>query len=174
MLLAESLPGAQLLISLSKGDQTMVRFYLACVLALSAVSATAVAGDHYYFPGHVFASPQVVYAAPVVSYQPAYVVPTPVVGFHAFGVPSVPVSTVSYSTQYYAPLVPTVSTVSYVAVPRVATYGYYAPRTTVIAPAIYAAPAYYGGYRGHRYHGRRFRGVEIEFERDGDIEIDYR
>ena len=79
----------------------------------------------------------------------------------------------SYSTQYHTPLVPTVSPVSHVAVPRVATYGYYAPRTTVIAPAVYSPPAYYG-YRGRRHHGRRFRGVEIEFERDGDVEIIYR
>ncbi len=150
----------------------MLRTLMACVLSLAAVSTTAVAGDRFYFPGHVFAPP-VVYAAPVVSWQPAYAVPTATMTFHDYGAQSVPVSKVSYSTEYYTPLVPTVSTVTYVAAPRVVPIGYYAPRTMVIAPAVYAAPVSYG-YRGLRRHGRRFRGVEIEFERDGDIEIDYR
>lgn len=159
--------------AIQEGDLTMLRSLVICLLSLTAVSATGLAGDRFYFPDYVFAPPQVYYAAPIVSYQPAYAVPMPALSYQTYGVPSVPVSTVSYSTQYYAPLVPTISPAPWVAMPRVATYGYYAPRTTVIAPAIYSAPAYYG-YRGHRYHGRRYRGVEIEIERDGDIEIDYR
>lgn len=140
------------------------RFVLSCV-AMIAVSTAASAGDRFYFPGHVFAQP-VVYAAPVVAYQPAYLVPTPVVA-----VQTVPVTTVSYSTHYYAPLVPTVAT-------------YYAARPAVVSPVVYSAPVYsapvYSApvyarpvYAGRR-HFRPYRGVEIEFERDGDIEIDYR
>jgi hypothetical protein len=161
----------------------MLRRLLTSALSLVAVTATAAAGDHLYFPGHVFASPQVVYAAPQpvyaapqvvysapqvvyaapqVVYQPAYTVPTPVVSVQSY-----PVSTVSYSTQYYTPMVPTVTAV--VARPVVASY--YAPRT-VIAPASYSVSSYYGHGRVIRphYHGIR----KIEFERDGDIEIKYR
>lgn len=129
------------------------RFVLSCVVMVAA-SAAATAGDRYYFPSHVFAQP-VVYAAPVVAYQPAYVVPTPVVA-----VQSVPVTTVSYSTQYYAPVVPTVTS-------------YYAARPAVVSPVVYSAPVYARPVYGRR-HFRPYRGVEIEFERDGDIEIDYR
>ncbi|MFM7055425.1 MAG: hypothetical protein ACKO2P_00740 [Planctomycetota bacterium] len=46
-----------------------------------------------------------------------------------------------------------------------------APAPVYYSPWVAPAPVYYyGGYRGFR----RYRGVEIEFERDGDIEIDYR
>ncbi len=130
----------------------MLRRIALTMMAVVAVSAFAKAGDRFYFPGHVFAPP-VVYAAPVVAYQPAYVVPTPVVA-----VQTVPVTTVSYSTHYYAPVVPVV--------PTVATY--YAARP-VVSPVVYGGPVYVG-----RRHFRPYRGVEIEFERDGDIEIDYR
>jgi hypothetical protein len=138
---------------------TMLRHFMSCIIAVAAVSAAAQAGDHYYFPGYAFAAPPVVYAAPVVSYQPAYVVPSmSVVSVHSY-----PVSTVGYSTSYYAPMVPTVAVAPS---PFAAYYG--AP--AVVAPAAYAVPGY---YRRHG-HFRRYRGVEVEIERDGDIEIDYR
>ena len=137
----------------------MLRHFMNCFIAVAAVSAAAQAGDHYYFPGYAFAAPPVVYAAPVVSYQPAYVVPSmSVVSVHSY-----PVSTVGYSTSYYAPMVPTVAVAPS---PFAAYYG--AP--AAVAPAAYAVPGY---YRRHG-HFRRYRGVEIEIERDGDIEIDYR
>jgi hypothetical protein len=152
--------GAVGVVTLREGIKRMFkRLVLSCV-AMIAVSAAATAGDRYYFPSHVFAQP-VVYAAPVVAYQPAYVVPTPVVA-----VQTVPVTTVSYSTHYYAPLVPTVAV-------------YYAARPAVVSPVVYSAPVYSAPvyarpvYAGRR-HFRPYRGVEIEFERDGDIEIDYR
>lgn len=129
----------------------MLRHLLTCCVALVAASGASQAGDHFYFPRHVFAGPPVVYAAPVVSYQPAYVVPTGFVSVQSF-----PVTTMAYSTQYFAPVVPVAHT------------AYYAPQT-VVAPA-YVAPGYFG--RHGRY--RSFRGVEVEFERDGDIEIDYK
>ncbi|MGV2334898.1 MAG UNVERIFIED_CONTAM: hypothetical protein LVR18_12550 [Planctomycetaceae bacterium] len=44
------------------------------------------------------------------------------------------------------------------------------PSPVYYSPYAPAPVYYYGGYRGYR----RYRGVEIEFERDGDIEIDYR
>lgn len=101
----------------------MLRHLMLCGLALAAVSASAQAGHHYRFPAYAFAPP-VAYASPVVAYQPAYVVPTPYMS-----VASYPVSTVTYSTQYYAPMVP-VAPAYFVARP-------------VIAP-VYAVPAYYG------------------------------
>ena len=68
-------------------------------------------------------------------YQPAYVVPT-----MTYAVTQVPVTTVSYSTSYFAPLVPMVP-------------AYYAPAAVYAAPVyaapVYAAPVY--GY-GHRVH----------------------
>ncbi len=139
----------------------MLRHVMTCVFALGSLAATAEAGHHYYFPSHAFAGPPVVYAAPVVSYQPAYVVPSSFVSVQSY-----PVSTVTYSTQYYAPMVPTVSTVAVAAFPTAA---YYAPRP-VLTPVGYVAPGYYGRHG----HYRRFRGVEVEIERDGDIEIDYK
>lgn len=119
------------------------------VMTAVAASASVEAGDHFYFPGYPYAPP-VVYAAPVVAYQPAYVVPTPVVTVQTF-----PVTAVSYSTHYFAPVVPTVAP-------------YYVARP-VYSPVVYGAPIHMG-----RRHFRPYRGVEIEFERDGDIEIDYR
>lgn len=137
----------------------MLRHFMTCLIAVAALSAAAQAGDHYYFPGYAFAAPPVVYAAPAVSYQPAYVVPsTSVVSVHSY-----PVSTVAYSTSYYAPMVPTVAVAPS---PFIAYYS--AP--AVVAPAVYAVPGYYR----HNGHFRRYRGVEVEIERDGDIEIDYR
>ena len=133
----------------------MLRHLLTCILTLATVSATAQAGHHYHFPGYAFAAPPVMYAAPMVTYQPAYVVPT-----SYFAVQAYPVSTVTYSTQYYAPMVP-MGPVSYSA--------YYAPQP-VVTPGVYMPHGYYGRHG----HYRRFRGVEVEFERDGDIEIDYR
>lgn len=142
----------------------MLRQLLICVLGLASVSATAQAGDHYYFPGYAFAGPPVAYAVPVVSYQPAYMVPSPFVSVQSY-----PVTTLSYSTQYYAPMVPSVQSV---AVMPSAYSAYYAPRPVMALPAI-AVPSYGGYYRRNgRY--RAYRGVEYEIERDGDIEIDYR
>jgi hypothetical protein len=84
-------------------------------------------------------------------------VPTPV-AVHAY-----PVGTVSYATHYYAPMVPVASHVSWVTAPVTVV------RPTVVAPLV--APVV---YRRPYYRPRRFRGMEIEIERDGDIEIDYR
>ncbi len=126
----------------------MLRHLLVCTFAVAVLSVTAQAGDYYHFPAYAFSGPPV-YAVPVVSYQPAYVVPT------AQFVATYPVTTVAYSTQYYAPMVPIVP-------------AYYAP-ARVVSP-VYVAPGYYG--RHGRY--RSLRRVEVEFERDGDIEIDYR
>ncbi|MEY2727235.1 MAG: hypothetical protein RLZZ458_3102 [Planctomycetota bacterium] len=77
---------------------------------------------------------------------------------------AVPVAPVVYSApvwHYPAPVV--VHPVAVAPAPV-----YYSP---YYAPAVVPAPVYY--YRGHRGF-RPYRGVEIEFERDGDIEIDYR
>ena len=140
----------------------MIRQLISCVLFVVALSATAAAGDHYHFPGHVYAVPHVVYAAPVVAYQPAYVVPTSFVTVQSY-----PFGPVTYSTQYFAPLVPTVA--SYAVVPAVVP-AYYAAPTAIVTPAVYPVPVYYGrGFRHHRHGVTR-----IEYERDGDIEIRHR
>ena len=138
---------------------TMLRHLMLCGLALAAVSASAQAGHHYHFPAYAFAPP-VVYATPVVAYQPAYVVPTPYMSVATY-----PVTTVTYSTQYYAPMVPV-------------TAAYYVPRPAV-APVygvpVYATPAYAApGYYGRHGRFRALREVEVEYDRDGEIEIDYR
>ena len=137
----------------------MTKHLLAFGLMLFVASSSVFAGDRFYFSHQVFVAPPVVYGAPVVAYQPAYVVPTPTVT-----VASYPVSTVTYSTHYYAPMVPVVPA-AVVATPVIA-----AP--VVASPVILPARGYVVPVR-HR-HFRRFRGVEVEFERDGDIEIDYR
>lgn len=123
----------------------MLKQMLLTIGLMLSFSETAAAGDRFYFPSHAFAGPAVVYVPPVVAYQPAYVVPTPVVVAAPYPV---------YTTQYYAPLVP------------IATGPVYAPRAV-------AAPVYLGRRHYHR-PPRGYRGVEIEFERDGDIEIDYK
>ncbi len=114
----------------------MARHLIFCVLAFAGAMGTANAG-HFF---HHYPSP--VYVASVMVYQPAYVVPTV-----TYAVTQVPVTTVSYSTSYYAPLVPM----------RPA---YYAPAAVYAAP-VYAAPVYavptysvpaYGyGHRVHRH-----------------------
>lgn len=140
----------------------MIRQLICCVLSVVALSATADAGDHYYFPGHVVAAPPVFYAAPVVAYQPAYVVPTSFVAVQSY-----PFGPVTYSTQYFAPLVPTVA--PYAVVPTVVP-AYYAAPTAIAVPAVYSVPVYYGrGFRHYRHGVTR-----IEYERDGDIEIRHR
>ena len=137
----------------------MTKHLLAFGLVLVGLCGSVVAGDRFHFSHRVFVAPPVVYGAPVVAYQPAYVVPTPVVT-----VASYPVSTVTYSTQYYAPMVPVVPA-TVVAAPVIA-----AP--VIASPVILPARGYVVPVRHSRF--RRYRGVEIEFERDGDIEIDYR
>jgi hypothetical protein len=117
----------------------MIRHLSCCALLVAAFSATVVAGDHFYFRS--YSTPPVMYPAPVVAYQPAYVVPTPFVSVQAY-----PVATVTYSTQYYAPLVP------------VASYA--------VVPAPYPVPVHYGGFRPYRHGVSR-----IEYERDGDIRM---
>jgi hypothetical protein len=134
----------------------MSKHLMAFGLALFAACSSAVAGDRFYFSHRTFVAPPVVYAAPAVVYQPAYVVPTPTVT-----VASYPVSTVTYSTQYFAPMVPMVVAPA----PVIAAPVYAAP--VVIPSRAYVVPARHARLR-------RYRGVEVEFERDGDIEIDYR
>lgn len=105
----------------------MIRHLLICALSFAAFSATADAGHHHRHFYPVVVSP-VVYAAPVVAYQPAYVVPTTTVAVHSY-----PVGAVTYSTQYYAPMVPVAA--AYPVVPA-----YYGPPVSVVAPAAYAVP----------------------------------
>lgn len=108
----------------------MARHLIFCVLAFAGAIGTTNA-DHFYLY-----HPRPMFAAPVVAYQPAYVVPTAM-----YAVTQVPVTTVSYATSYYAPLVPTVV---------------YA--TPVYSAPIYPVPVYsvpvYGGYYGHHVHSR--------------------
>ena len=107
----------------------MARNLIFCVLAFFGTIGTTNAGHFFHY------HPRPVFAAPVVVYQPAYVVPT-----MTYAVTQVPVTTVSYATSYYAPLVPMVP-------------AYYAPAAVYAAPVyaapVYAVPAY--GY-GHRVH----------------------
>jgi hypothetical protein len=126
-----------------------VRSSAFAVLAILATTA-ANAGDHYYYPTPMFASPGIVYAGPLVPYYPSYVVPPTVVA-----VPSVhmlapmPMPSVVYPSYYYTPMVSAV----------------------VAHPVMYRTHFH---YRHPRRLPRGYRGVEIEYERDGDIEIDYR
>ncbi|MFO0974909.1 MAG: hypothetical protein U0996_00855 [Planctomycetaceae bacterium] len=137
----------------------MTKHLMAFGLILVGVCSSAVAGDRFYFSHRTFVAPPVVYGAPVVAYQPAYIVPTPTVT-----VASYPVSTVTYSTHYFAPMVPVVPT-TVVAAPVVAAPVVASP--VILPTRTYVVPARHGRFR-------RYRGVEVEFERDGDIEIDYR
>lgn len=110
----------------------MVRQLIFCVLAFAGTIGTSNADPFYLHRPHpVFAQPVMAYA-PVMTYQPAYVVPTA-----TYAVSHVPVTTVTYATSYYAPLVPTVA---------VAPVVYRRPVYTapVYAAPVYAAPAYYG------------------------------
>jgi len=119
----------------------MARNLIFCVLAFAGAIGTANA-DHFF---HHYPSP--VYVAPVMMYQPAYVVPTV-----TYAVTQVPVMTVSYSTSYYAPLVPMIP--AYYAPAAVYAAPVYAARiyeARVYAAPVYAAPVY--GY-GHRMHSR--------------------
>jgi len=117
----------------------MIRHLFICALAVTAFSASAVAG-HHHRRVYAVAGPPVVYAAPVVAYRPAYVVPTTTVAVHSY-----PFSGVSYSTQYYAPMVPMAA--AYPVVPA-----YYSPPVAVVAPAPYAVPVFprRGFYHHHR------------------------
>ena len=112
---------------------TMARHLIFCVLAFAGtISASNADPFHLYHPRPVFAQPVVAYA-PVATYQPAYIVPTA-----TYAVSHFPVTTVTYSNSYYAPMVPTVPV--YYSLPV-----YRAP---VYATPVYAAPVYFG----HRVH----------------------
>jgi hypothetical protein len=107
----------------------MIRHLFICALSVAAFSASASAG-HHHRRIYAFVAPPVVYAAPMVAYQPAYVVPTTTVAVQAY-----PFSGVSYSTQYYAPMVPVAS--AYPVVPA-----YYGPPVGFVAPSPYAVPIF--------------------------------
>lgn len=97
----------------------MISRLIIITLSVAATISSASADHFYYGP-----SPAVV--APVVAYQPAYVVPTT-----SYSVMQFPVTTVSYSSGYYAPMVPV--------------SGYYAPvayRAPVYAAPVYSSPFY--------------------------------
>lgn len=120
----------------------MARQLIFCVLAFAGTISTSNADPFYlYHPRPVFAQPVMAYA-PVTTYQPAYIVPTA-----TYAVSHFPVTTVSYSTSYYAPLVPTVAVAPVVYSLPVYTHPAYAPRfyTAPSYPTpVYAVPAYYG------------------------------
>lgn len=128
----------------------MVRSSLILVLSLMIAAGTVQGSDYFYYSGGVVGPP--VYGVPAVSYQPAYVVPTPVVAMHPY-----PVSAVSYSTHYFAPLVPSPAVVP-AAVPA-----YYAP-SPVISP--------WGGTIDSHGRYRSFRRINVQ--PDGDIIIRFR
>lgn len=112
----------------------MIRYAVVFILASFASVETTNAG--HFFPHR----PQIVIAAPVVAYQPAYVVP---VATYAVTT-NVPVTSVSYATSYYAPLVPMVGVVPVAVAP------------VVYAPPVYVAPVYplpVYGY-GNSFHSR--------------------
>ncbi len=114
----------------------MIRQLIFCVLAFAGTIGTSSADPfHLYHPRPVFVQPVMAYA-PVMTYQPAYVVPTA-----TYAVSHVPVTTVAYSTSYYAPLVPTVAVAPVYATPAYASRVYAAP---VYATPVYAAPVRYG------------------------------
>lgn len=104
-----------------------ILFLLACIGATEMANA-----DHLLF------HPRNVIVAPVVAYQPAYIVP---VATHVVAMP-VQVTTVVYATSYYAPMVPVVT-----AAPVV-----YAPPVHV-AP-VYATPMPSGPVYGYNLRSR--------------------
>lgn len=116
----------------------MARQLFLCVLAFASMVGT-INADPFYFvrPRQMFVQQPVVAYAPVVTYQPAYVVPT-----MTYSVSHVPVTTVSYSTSYYVPLVPMVATAPVI---------YARPMyvTPVLTP-VYLAPVY-GGHGVHSH-----------------------
>lgn len=115
----------------------MVRQLIFCILAFAGTMGTSNADPFYlYHPRPVFAQPVMGYA-PVVAYQPAYVVP-----IATYAVSQVPVTTVTYSTGYYAPLVPMVGVAPVLYSPPVYPAPVYA--APVYAAPVYAAPVYYG------------------------------
>jgi len=131
------------LCEIDEEEETMVRKLIFCVLAFAGTIGTSNADPFYlYHPRPVFAQPVMVYA-PVTTYQPAYVVP-----IATYAVSHVPVTTVTYSTSYYAPLVPTVAVAPVVYSPPVYAARFYA--APVYTTPVYAAPAYYG----HSVHSR--------------------
>lgn len=114
----------------------MIRYSLLCILASVGLIGPANAGHfHFYYPHPVM-------VAPVVAWQPAYVVPVSTYAVTA----QVPVTTVAYASSYYAPVVPVVS-VAPVVYPVPA---YVAPAYSV---PVYSAPIY-GGYG---YYGTSVR-----------------
>ena len=127
------------------GTKNMARHLIFCVLAFAGAIGTTNA-DHF----HLY-HPRPMFMAPVVTYQPAYVVPTAM-----YAVTQVPVTTVSYATSYYAPLVPTVVYATPVYSPPVYSAPVYS--APVYSAPVYSAPIYsvpvYGGYSGHHVHSR--------------------
>lgn len=120
------------LYEIDEEEKTMVRQLIFCVLAFAGTMGTSNADPfHLFHPRPVFAQPVVGYG-PVVAYQPAYVVPVA-----TYAVSHVPVTTVTYSTGYYAPMVPMVAAAPVLYSPPVYPVSVYA------AP-VYAAPVYYG------------------------------
>jgi hypothetical protein len=110
----------------------MTRQLIFCVLAFAGTIGTSNADPfHLYHPRPVFAQPVMAYA-PVATYQPAYVVPTA-----TYAVSHFPVTTVTYSTSYYAPMVPTVAVAPVV-------YSHPAYVAPVYSAPVYAAPVYVG------------------------------
>ncbi len=118
----------------------MARHLIFCVLAFAGAMGTTDAG-HFF---RCYSRPLVV--APVVAYQPAYVVPT-----MTYAVTRLPVTTVSYAPAYYAPAyyAPAYYAPAYYA-PAYYAPAYYAPAYYAPAP-VYGVPAYGYGQRVHSH-----------------------
>lgn len=114
----------------------MTRQLIFCVLAFAGTIGTSNADPfHLYHPRPVFAQPVMAYA-PVATYKPAYIVQTA-----TYAVSQAPVTTVTYSTSYYAPMVQTVAVAPVVySQPAYVAPAYSAP---VYAAPVYVAPVYY-------------------------------
>jgi hypothetical protein len=123
----------------------MARHLIFCVLAFAGATGTTDAG-HFF---RCYSRPIVV--APVVAYQPAYVVPT-----MSYAVTQMPITTVSYAPAYYAPAyyAPAYYAPAYYApayyAPAYYAPAYYAPAYYAPAP-VYAVPAYGYGQRIHSH-----------------------
>ena len=147
---------------------------VATMLAMSLVHS-AVAGDRIVLRRPVFTGPVV--AGPAWPGYPVYASPYYAAPYYAspyFAAPAyvAPVAPVVYGSPMYP-----VSTVTVSTVPVLSTY-YHAPiQPVVVAPApapivVGPAPIHYSA-RTLR-HFRPYRRMDVEYERDGDIEIHYR
>ena len=110
----------------------MVRYSILFMLA--CIGATGMASADHFSLFH----PRPVIVAPVVAWQPAYIVP---VATHVVAMP-VPVTPVAYATSYYAPMLPVIAAAPVVYAPPV----YVAP--------VYAAPVLSGPVYGRSVHSR--------------------